>query len=181
MENLIRSKTSPRLTIAVPQDIIDSSAVKDSSHCMIAEAISRAVPKATYVSVDLATIRFTDRVAGVRYIYLTPRGAQQALLQFDDGEKPEAFTFTLRDAHVVASGTASKGRVSLEQNPRGDRNSPIRVGGQVPPTGPLATGSGTARKAHNARSRAVKAAAEDAGVPNRTGRRREFGLRAIIR
>jgi hypothetical protein len=180
MENLIRTKTSPRLAINVPQDIIDTSAVKDSSHCMIAEAIGRAVPNATYISVDLATIRFTDKSAGVRYIYLTPRGAQQALLQFDDGEKPEAFSFTLRDAHVVACGTAGKGRTSLEQHPKGETNVPIRVGGKVPPTGPLATGSGS-NQARSEKGVAVRARAEETRVPNRTGRRREFGMRAIIR
>lgn len=183
MENLIRDATSPRITVEVTQDIIDTSAVKDSSHCMIAEAISRTVPNATYVSVDLATIRFTDRAAGVRYIYLTPRGAQQALLEFDDGEKPEAFKFNLRDAHVVAAGTAGRARLeraSIERNPKGQFNAPIRVGGAVPPVGPLATGAvGPANKARSERSR--KANGEQTGVTNRTARRREFGLRAIIR
>jgi hypothetical protein len=161
----LRDKTSPRLDIAIPQDIIDTSAIKDSSHCMIAEAVKRAVPNAAHVSVDLATIRFTDLVAGVRYVYLTPRVAQEALLAFDQGEKPEPFKIRLQNAHVVATGTAQKARAHLEPNPKDNKKgTPIRVGGKAPPIGPLSGGT-TGRPV----------------ATNRRGRRREFGLRAIIR
>ena len=37
------------------------------------------------VSVDMATIRASDRKAGVRYVYLTPPAAQHLLLSFDQG------------------------------------------------------------------------------------------------
>lgn len=147
----------------VPQDIIDTSTEKDSSHCMIADAIQRAIPEARYVSVDLATIRFTDLSAGVRYIYLTPRGAQEALLKFDQGEKPEPFSLRLEGAHVLVAGNAKKARATLAHNPKsGTKEKPVKVGGISPPMGPLKGGALT-------------------GATTRTGRRREFGLRAIIR
>jgi hypothetical protein len=160
-----KSKKSPRLDIPVPQDIIDTSTERDSSHCMIADAIRRAVPKATYISVDLATIRFSDMAAGLRYVYLTPRSAQAALLAFDHGEKPKPFKVRLEGAHVLLTGNAKKARASLEPK-YGDKGKgkPVRTGGQAPPVGPLHRGAGSSRH-------------DDA----RTGRRREFGLRAIIR
>ena len=162
-KRIIKGKSSPRLTIEVPQDIIDTSVERDSSHCMIADAIQRQIPQARYISVDLATIRFTDLQAGVRYVYLTPRPAQAALLDFDQGEKPAPFSLHLEGAHVLVAGNAQRARASLEPNPKDNKKgSPVRVGGASPPLGPLQGGiklKGTAR----------------------TGRRREFGLRAIIR
>ncbi|MDP9224135.1 MAG: hypothetical protein M3P18_09820 [Actinomycetota bacterium] len=159
----LRDSTSPARTITVAQDIIDTSTQRDSSHCMIAEAIKRALPEAQYISVDLATIRFSDTAAGRRYVYLTPRSAQQALLEFDQGEKPSSFKFRIEGAHVLATGSAQKAKASLQPNGRGQVARPRRVGGQAPPIGPLATGQATGQ------------------VNNRKGRRREFGLRAYIR
>jgi len=164
MPHKIKGATSPRLIIKVPQDIIETSTQKDSSHCMIAEALARAVPRAKYISVDLATIRFSDPEAGVRYVYLTPRKAQEALLAFDQGERPKPFQIYLEGAHVLPTGNARKARAKLEPRQRGAGTPPVRVGGLAPPIGPLAS----------------------SGNPNRSGnpavgRRREFGLRAIIR
>lgn len=157
-----KSKHSPQVIIDVTQEIIDTSAQRDSSHCMIADAVKRAVPEAKYISVDLATIRFTDVNAGVRYIYLTPRKAQQALLDFDHGDKPEPFTVKISGAHVLLAGNARKGKTSLTPAPNG--RDAVRNGGEAPPIGPLASGM-TGRPTPDVR----------------TGRRREFGLRAIIR
>lgn len=160
------TKTSPRLVIDVPKDIIETSTARDSSHCMIADAIARAIPNARYISVDLATIRFTDLEAGVRYVYLTPRSAQAALLDFDQGEIPEPFSVRLRDAHVLPTGAARQARASLHKEHRNNGKPPVRVGGQSPPLGPLQGGA----TLDNPRK-----------DKTRTGRRREFGLRAIIR
>lgn len=161
-----RSKSSPRVTIEVTQEIVDASTRRDSSHCMIAEALQRAVPKAQYISVDLATIRFTDMSAGRRYVYLTPRVAQEALLAFDQGEKIEPFTVRIQGAHVLATGNARKARATLKPGQVKD-SVPIRTDGLAPPIGPLASGTGT--NPSNGKG------------DRRTGRRREFGLRAIIR
>lgn len=169
--------TAPRLDVRVTQEIIDAAAVRDSSHCMIAEAIAAAHPTATYIAVDLATIRFTDEAAGFRYIYLTPRPAQGALLDFDQGAKPEPFTIHARAAQVVRTGkrrtdySAELKRVGstdpetgeLDYNGGGNAL-PVKVGGMTPDLGPLA----------HTHSRS-----KPKGV--RTGKRRAFGLRAIIR
>lgn len=174
-----KSKTSPRIDIQVTQDVIDTAQRRDSSHCMIADAIQATVPDARYISVDLATIRFTDLAAGKRYVYLTPRPAQAALLAFDQGEKSEPFNFRIQSAHVLATGNARKARASLEpqQSPGSTSGTmPERRDGQSPPIGPLAGGAPTNRR--DRRSTGI-GAGSPAAV--RTGRRRQFGLRAVIR
>lgn len=100
--------TSPRFRLEVPADVIESSKARDSSHCMIAEAVKRARPDATHVSVDLQTIRFTDPKKHLRYSYLTPRVAQLSLISFDQGETPQPFSFRLAGAQVTRSGASER-------------------------------------------------------------------------
>lgn len=170
---IINDLPSPRRRVKVTQEIIDTSTVKDSSHCMIADAVAKDIPNASYISVDLATIRFTDTSAGVRYIYLTPRSAQAALLAFDAGEKPDPFTVNLEGAHVLRSGKGSKGKPYLLDREGSSRargkTLPERRGGEAPPIGPLAGQT------------VSKGKAGTTPRTGRTGRTRAFGLRAIIR
>lgn len=95
---------SPNLTIPVEQKTIDSAQIANSNHCMIADAIKLKAPHATHVAVDIQTIRFTDPARKLRYVYLTPRSVQEAIIRFDHGEKMKPFKFRLGNAHVVASG-----------------------------------------------------------------------------
>ena len=55
-----KAMTTPRVNVQVTPDIINVAARRDSGHCMIADALRLAVPEAQSVSVDLATIRWTD-------------------------------------------------------------------------------------------------------------------------
>src|SRR5438309_4940364 len=96
-----RRHAYPKPLVDVTQKEIDEGAIADSRKCMIAEAVKHCVPNAKSVSVDLATIRFTDGKSGNRYTYMTPYGAQQALVQFDQGLKPEPFSFKLRTLFQV--------------------------------------------------------------------------------
>ena len=178
MTSAVGPKTSPRITVKVTQDLIDVSSQRDSSHCMIADAVAKTIPNARYISVDLATIRFTDMTAGIRYIYLTPRHAQEALIAFDQGEKVEPFSLQLRGAHVLPTGNARRARASLQpqSSPNSTNNTPPeRRDGEAPPIGPLAGGAVRNRRG------AKNVASAGTGNANRTGRRREFGLRGIIR
>jgi hypothetical protein len=190
--NIGRAHVAPQLKVDVTQEIIDRSVPKDSSHCMIADAIAAAYPRASFISVDLATIRFTDVEAGFRYVYLTPRHAQAALLDFDQGVKPAPFRFHVSAAQIVASGVGKRNHAAKLEKLRpnseashgatleklssadpetgkvkkpGGEGVGVRVGGQTPPVGPLA-------QSH------VRASGRST---NKVGRRREFGLRAIIR
>lgn len=150
-----RRVAAPRVTVHVTRDIIERSEQRDSSHCMIAEALKEAlketVPQARGISVDLATIRFSDPEKRLRYVYLTPRQAQVALLLFDQGKHNDPFTIFLRGAQVVKMGDPKAPRTQTAAPPMpdgtdavlqrpvgGSQNEvPVVVGGKSPPTGPL--------------------------------------------
>ena len=142
--------------IEVTQDHIDESTQRDSSHCMIAEAIKDTIPGVKRVSVDLATIRYTYK--GKRYVHLTPRPGQVALLQFDNGEPLAPFKLKLgRPSQVTVSGRG-KPRPSAGVDKQGTQ----RKGGTAPPKGPLAGGDMSGSRGDL-----------------RTGRIRRYGLKAI--
>jgi hypothetical protein len=90
----------------VTQRHIDEAIPKDSSHCMITEAIKEALPNAKFVSTDLQTIRWTDPQKKLRYIVLTPQLAQIRLIAFDQGDLDnlEPFEFTLRPNQITKTG-----------------------------------------------------------------------------
>ncbi len=110
---------APHLKLIVSDEVITQSLSRDSSHCMIAEAVKAAFPDATHVSVDLQTIRLSHPAKGVRYTYLTPRAAQIGIIKFDQGMKPEAFDITLRNGQVTRMGNSSKQHylAALEKDP----------------------------------------------------------------
>lgn len=91
---------APKIAVVVDQKTIETAAVRNSSHCMIADAVKASVPWATNVLVDLQSIRMTDKERGLRYSYLTPRYAQLALIKFDQGQKPRAFKMELAGGAV---------------------------------------------------------------------------------
>jgi hypothetical protein len=173
----VRAVNAPRLNFQVSAEQIAKATRKDSSHCMIAEALRDAMPSAEYVSVDLATIRFTDTLAGRRYIYLTPGPAQMALIDFDQGDKVSPFSVKASAVQMVHTGAARKAK-AIKAAEDGDELTPeratlaapksssgssvgVKVGGKTPPMGASSAGAGTGR---------VK-----------RGRIRAFGLRAFNR
>jgi hypothetical protein len=186
MTTRVRAWRAPRIDFNVTQDVIDRATKRDSSHCMIAEALIEAYPQATYVSVDLATIRWTDEAAGLRYIYLTTPTAQRALLGFDQGIAVEPFHIRADCAQVVLTSGARKRR-AVENRRAGRKSDPVKlmgrrggdggqlteslsnaavptkVGGQAPGSGPLRADAKPVRKVYP------------------KGKRREFGLRRFTR
>lgn len=98
-----RSPQTPRVHIRVEQSAIDEAIRGDSGHCMIAESIKKSVSTARSVSVDLASIRWTDSEKKLRYVYFTPRIAQVSLVDFDHGDPVEPFEFDLKLAKVFQS------------------------------------------------------------------------------
>jgi hypothetical protein len=88
----------------VEQRHIDKALQRDSSHCAVAEAIKEAIPDATFVSVDLQTIRFSRR--GLRYVFLTPHLARDCIVNFDQGLRDllKPFELKLRPAIIARSG-----------------------------------------------------------------------------
>lgn len=150
-----REARTPRVNIAITEEIIAASTQRDSSHCMIAEAVKMAVPEASAISVDLQTIRWTDRKKGLRYVYLTPRTGQIELVKFDQGMPITPFSFQLRRGQVIRSGRKASEPARLV-GARGAEVGesglvPLKVGGQVPPTGPVSNVRGK-RRAYGLRS-----------------------------
>jgi len=128
---------SPRPRLDLTRELIDTAIPRDSGHCVIADAIKSQVSDASDVSVDLATIRWTDRAKGVRYIYLTPLTAQRFLLGFDKGEPLEPQTVRLPSAVQVVQVRARnratqehsrQRRAELEEKER--RGEPLTVSEQ---------------------------------------------------
>jgi hypothetical protein len=73
-----------RFVLTVTDEDIERAVPRDSSACLIAQAVQRTYPEATRIDVDLQTIRYTLR--GQRYYRLTPRRAQDYLIAFDAGD-----------------------------------------------------------------------------------------------
>ena len=86
--------------IVVTQENIDRSIKGNSAYCMISDAIRHSNGNAKSISTDLQTIRWTDRRNSVRYVWLTPAIAQEALVKFDQGLPFGPFTFRL--GHPIA-------------------------------------------------------------------------------
>src|SRR6267142_1471813 len=92
----------PKPTIVVTQEILDRACRANAHRCMIAEAIKEQVPHATRVNVDLRTIRWSNPEKGLRYVYMVPPIAADALIRFDKGASLRPFRFRLVNAHVTS-------------------------------------------------------------------------------
>lgn len=91
-----RVKTSiPSHFIRVDNECIRNAVRKDSQHCMIADAVAKALPKMTWIRVDVQSIRFTDRENALRFYYFTPLTAQRKLLEWDEGKNVKPFSFSI--------------------------------------------------------------------------------------
>jgi hypothetical protein len=157
-----RHPLGPRLTINVLAETINTAMRANSGHCMIAESIKLQVPMARNVAVDISTIRFSDLEKGLRYVYLTPRPAQNAIVDFDEGTPPKPFSFKLQGAHVTRAGRLGGAKS------KGTKKTRVRLGDKLP-------------------RRAVLVQRDKGKVPDRVGgkrppqlhTRREFGLRSF--
>ena len=92
---------APAAEVTITPRMARAAEQKNSSHCAIAEAIKLLYPWATGIAVDLQTIRFSDPKKVLRYVYLTPRVAQQYIVDFDRGETTAGLSFKLRRGHVM--------------------------------------------------------------------------------
>jgi hypothetical protein len=87
--------------IIVTEAIIIDSIKQSSAHCMIAQAVKLAIPDAVMIAVDIHTIRYSIPGIDKRYIFVTPRIAQKAIIEFDQGRLPPPFQFNLRNPTII--------------------------------------------------------------------------------
>jgi hypothetical protein len=167
------------IVLVITEEIINAAIQRDSSHCVIADALRAAVPNAQRVSVDIQTIRFTDPMSERRYIYLTPALCQMILVDFDQGRKPAPMAIRLgnpsqitRSGSTVTKREANQRRAAEEKAAKvaaadggkvrapskrrgviaGGHGNPTILGGDPPPI---------------------------AALSSTRGRRRTFGLRSL--
>ena len=174
----------PKKLIQVTQDLIDGAKREDSSHCMIAEALKIALPQATHISVDLATIRYTDRRRRERVMILTPPPAQVGLLMFDQADSDLGpFEFNLpapaqivkmRSHPKAVTSTPPKKRQKAILGPTNGKKIPPKLGGSLPPLGSLRGGQAAA-------DRSAKNKTGAAAANYTAGRQRQYGLRMMGR
>lgn len=156
-EKMTLEGASRTIVVEVTEELIAKAIPRDSGHCMIADSLRLAIPTAKNVSVDLATIRFSDPAKKRRYIYLTPPSGQQALLDFDQGNPITPFKMRLnrpvqvlltRERITAPDGTKKQAGLQRQQGVRnltGGDGVPTRVGGHPIPNGALATNKGRIR------------------------------------
>ena len=132
-----------RPTIDVTQKDIDIAIRKDSGHCMVAYALKRSLPSAKTVSVEAATIRYTDSETGNRYVWFTPRHIGQLLIAWDYGVNPGPFKFQLRTLLQLRPKSVTAPTVGYERklHVKGEKHGfsepgPILVGGPPLPRAP---------------------------------------------
>lgn len=127
---------APRFYVTITDELIYESEQRDSSHCMVADAVQIARPKAKRIAVDIQTIRFTE--GDHRYVYLTPRRAQVAIVKFDQGIPSKPFGFRLRNGQSIPpQKPGTKRQRAKLVSPKGPASKdglvPDKIGGQTPP------------------------------------------------
>ena len=123
-----RSKfASPTLTLRITQEQHDHAIQSASGGCLIADAIRSQYPHLTKVSVDMATIRVSDRKEGVRYTYLTPPLAQHLLLSFDQGWPNPTDEVVIRRAVHISPITRTPSMLRRDAKVRADRISELEA------------------------------------------------------
>lgn len=173
--------------ITVTEEVIARACVRDSRHCMVAEAIKAAKPEWHSISVDLATIRWTNPRTRQRYTALTPDGIRNAIFHFDQGEPVEPFAFTLKAVHHIRSsagtkqGTPERAAATTERT-RQRRNPKVRLDGDGQPVihgGPSLPRGHMGGAANPVQPTQVEVTGEEGNIKLSGGRYRQYGLRQL--
>jgi hypothetical protein len=103
---------SPRLEIKITPENYQQAVQSSSGGCLIGDAIKEQYSDLSRITVDMATIRVSDRKQGERYTYLTPPIAQHLLLAFDQGWPQATDLVVLKQAVQITPITRAKTGVS---------------------------------------------------------------------
>lgn len=121
---------SPTLEITITDEQYERAVQGDSGACLIADAIKKQYPHLSNVSVDMATIRVSDRKRGLRFVYLTPPDAQHVLLSFDQGWSNPTSDLKVQRAvkvNVIARPKTGKGSTEVVRKTREERRAALEA------------------------------------------------------
>jgi hypothetical protein len=105
---------SPVLEIEITEERWQRAEQSKSGGCLLADGIKEQYPNLSRVTVDMATIRATDRAKGERYTWLTPPSGQHLLLALDQGwPNPTERVKTRRPVKTTPVIRAKTGRDSV--------------------------------------------------------------------
>jgi hypothetical protein len=110
------------IKINVTKDNVARACQKNSHCCMIADAVRDRFKWATFIEVDVQSIRFNDRKKGIRYIYLTPVEAQKAIILFDQGIKVSPFSFHLSQGFMKTRVMRARHKIAKKHSREYKRN-----------------------------------------------------------
>jgi len=174
--------------VAVTEAEIERGVRRDSRHCMISEAIKREHPGWLRIETDLATVRWTDPRTEKRYICLTPDGARDALVLFDQGASIQPFAISLRPIQITPVRTRvrtpdgkivrkqSHGRASIKNH----QGVATIVGGKPLPKGHLSGGvQSTEKAARQTEKRNPPRPSAKNNVQLSSGKFRRYGLKQL--
>jgi hypothetical protein len=113
-------KLNPNITVK-PENV-ERSCKANSHCCMVADAIRDRFPWATFIEVDIQTIRFNNRQDGKRYIYLTPPEVAKAIILFDQGVKVSPFSFKLQQAFMKVKTMRARHKKAVKRSREYKRN-----------------------------------------------------------
>ena len=89
----------------------------DPHHCMISDAVQRAIPDALFPDTDLRYVRFSREATQRRYFYDLPQRPRHALLDFDDGLEVKPFSFTISRGYSEIRRTKQAGFIRRPSRP----------------------------------------------------------------
>lgn len=162
------------ISIQVTQTDIDKAIVKDSSRCVVATAIARAIPDAKRISVDVQAIRFSS--GGKRHTYLTPPTVAGYVVAFDAKDPIHPFRFTLRSDQHILTRTAKPPKTTAGKAGDAARQSVVNAKAAVK----RAETKAARLKADNAPPAQVKRAAAEVEAKRDTVAEREAARQSVM-
>lgn len=110
------------LKINVTNENIARACERNSHCCMVADAVRDRLKWATFIDVDVQSIRFNDKKKGIRYIYLTPSEVQKAIILFDQGIKVTPFSFHLSQGFMKVRTMRARHKPAVKTSRQYKRN-----------------------------------------------------------
>jgi hypothetical protein len=121
--NTTPERNSRGIQFEITEENYKRAVTASSASCLVANAIQEQHPKLSSVRVNVATIRFSDRKRGERYLFLTPPSVGELLLGFDQGWPEESLpkSFRLREPLKISPIVRSAKEIKIAAERRAAR------------------------------------------------------------